>query len=339
MHALAQLWQLHHGIDAHREAVALARAQVGALIPERWRAEHPRERNPVTYAGRHFFSLLLLSAYRALDMNEDQQRWLGAINHVVRSMVTAADNLLDGEDKPVLALAFPAGAERFRSCLGLLAWSAALERVVALGVEHGSLRTEQVPGAVEDILALLIEVGAVEAEEEAGVEGIAPPDEVVQRIHEHKGGSLLGLAWVLPLLVLEGDPRLPRARMMAEGIHAIGLALQHVDDVTDLELDVASCGHNLLQSEIHHHGDEAERLHLAALRAGLDGTDYRRVCARSVGAVVARALDSAQRGFGLLEQAGYPLGSDQAMSLLAMLFEVRGEAELWRAAQAQGFAP
>ncbi len=337
MQPLAQLWQLHQGIEIHREAVAMARAEVDALIPDRWRGEHPRELNPVRYTGRHFFSLLLISSYRALGMDDDQLRWLGAINHTVRSIVTAADNLLDGEDKPVLALAFPPGAARFRSCLGLLAWSAALERVVARGVEHGSLQPEQVPVAVERLLALLIEVGAVEAEEEAGVSDIIPPDEVVTRIHEHKGGNLLGLAWVVPLLVLEDDLRAQRARTMADGIHAIGLALQHVDDVTDLEIDVTARGHNLLQSVIAHHGSEDERTHLEAMRSGLLSDTYRSVCQASIGRVVARALDTAQRGFSLLERAGYPLSQAKAMALLELLFEVRGEASLWRAAVDQGF--
>jgi hypothetical protein len=337
MQALAQLWQLHQGIDVHRAAVATARNEVGALIPERWRGAHPREVNPVRYASRNFFSLLLISSYRALGMTEEQQRWLGAINHSVRSIVTAADNILDGEDKPVLALRFPEGASRFRSCLGLLAWSAALERVVAQGVHIGSLHPDQVPTAVERLLALLIEVGAVEAEEEAGVDIVIPPDEVVERIHEHKGGSLLGLAWVVPLLVLEGDEREPRAQRMAAGIHAIGLALQHVDDVTDLELDVAARGHNLLQSTIFHHGSEDERTHLEAMRSGMLSDTYRSVCVASIGSVVARALSTAQRGFSLLEQAGYPLTEAKAMALLEMLFEVRGEAALWQAAKAQGF--
>jgi hypothetical protein len=337
MRTLARLWQLHQEIDIHRDAVAMAQQEVGALIPERWRGEPASEANPVRYAGRHFFSLLLLSSYEALGLREEQQRWLGAINHTVRSIVTAADNLLDGEDKPVLALRFPEGAARFRSCLGLLAWSAALERVVARGVEHGSLRPEQVPVAVQRLLALLIEVGAVEAEEEAGVELIIPPDEVVERIHEHKGGSLLGLAWVVPLLVLEGDDRAARARTMADGIHRIGLALQHVDDVTDLELDVAARGHNLLQSVIFHQGSEEERTHLEAMRSGLLSDTYRSVCEPSVGLVVARALRTAQEGFSLLERAGYPLSEARAMALLELLFEVRGEAALWRAAVARGF--
>jgi hypothetical protein len=336
MNTLAQLWQLHQEIEVHRQAVALARAEVDPLIPQRWRGDHPREPNPVSYAGRNFFSLLLLSSYRSLGLDDDALRWLGAINHTVRSIVTAADNLLDGEDKPVLALRFPPAAARFRSCLGLLAWSVALERVVGLGVAQGALPPERVPLAVERLLALLIEVGAIEAEEEAGVDSIIEPDAVVSRIHEHKGGSLLGLAYVVPRLMLEEDPRADRVEGMAAGIHAIGLALQHVDDVTDLVIDVEARGHNLLQSVIFHQGSEAERTHLEAMRAGMHSDTYRSVCSPSVGAVVARALSTAQRGFSLLEDAGYPLGRDQAMALLKMLFEVRGEGALWRAAEEAG---
>ena len=73
---------------------------------------------------------------------------------------------------------------------------------------------------------------------------------------------------------------------------------------------------------------------LEAIRAGMPGDLYREVCQPSIGRVVARALSTAERGFSLIEQAGYPLASADAMGLVRMLFEVRGEAELWRAAQA-----
>jgi len=325
---LGTLWRFQKLIGPHRRGVELARAEARGLIPQRFRGLDADERNPVTYTGRNFFSLLLLSAYRALEFPDPQLEYLAAVNHTIRAVVTAADNLIDDEDKPVLALKMPSDAERFRNCLGLLAWGVALERVVGLGVERGVLAEERVGDAVQGLMALLVEIGAVEAEEEAGVDEVATPEEVIERIHEHKGGSLLGLAFVVPRFGLEADPRAPRLETMAAGIHAIGLALQHVDDVTDLEIDVARRSHNLLQSEIAHHGSQAERAFLASLRSGLPGEGYRDVCGASVGRVVARALETARRGLGLLQDAGYPLAAEEAMTLLQALFRVRGEAEL-----------
>ncbi len=325
MSTLGTLWRLQQLTGVHREGVAMARAHVEALVPARWREPFADDRNPVTHVGRNFFSLLLLSAYRALDLREDQLRYLAAVNHTVRAIVTAADNLIDGEDKPVLPLSMPAGAARFRNSLALLAWGVALERVVAEGVGPVGLEPQRVADAVEGLMGSLIEIGGVEAEEEAGVDEVVTPGVVVARIHEQKGGQLLGLAFVVPRELLAGDPRAPRLAAMHRGVHAIGLALQHVDDVTDLAIDVADRRHNLLQSEIVHRGSAGERAFLERLRAEGDDAGYREACADSVGRVVARALDTARRGFAEMEGAGYPLGADEAMAMVETLFKVRGE--------------
>ncbi len=62
-----------------------------------------------------------IGLHRALGLRDDEIRWLAGVNHAIRCVVTAADNLIDDEDKPVLPLVLPAGAVRFRNTLGLLA--------------------------------------------------------------------------------------------------------------------------------------------------------------------------------------------------------------------------
>lgn len=326
MSTLGLLVGLQQVIGVHRRGVAMALDAVDGLVPARWLDERPADLDPVTHVSRNFFSLLLLTAYRALAMDDRQLAYLAGVNHAIRAVVTAADNLIDDEDKPVLSLALPDGAVRFRNSLGLLAWGMAFERIV--GRPEGGMPADRVSEAVAAVMSLMVEIGSIEAEEEAGVDEIVPPRVVVERVHELKGGALLGLAFVVPRLMLAGDERGPRLDTMARGIHEVGLALQHVDDVTDLEIDVARRGHNLLQSEIVHNGGDPERAFLAMLRGGGDGSAYRGACAASAGRVVARALDTAEHGFGLMEQAGYPLRTDEARALIRTLFRVRGEAGL-----------
>ncbi len=114
-----------------------------------------------------------------------------------------------------------------------------------------------------------------------------------------------------PPLALVGDPRQEHARTMPAGIHAIGLALQHMADVTDLKLDVTALGHNLLQSEIHHHGIEDERTHLEATRSGLLGDTCRSIFWASGGRLVARALSTAQNVFRCWSRPGTPWGEPE----------------------------
>lgn len=143
MGKLGLLSGLQQVIGLHRDGVALAYERVDDLVPERWREERPGTVAPVKYVSRNFFSLLLLTVYRALGMRDEEIRWLAGVNHAIRSVVTAADNLIDDEDKPVLPLALPDGAVRFRNTLGLLAWGMAFERIVAQGAVLGALPAER----------------------------------------------------------------------------------------------------------------------------------------------------------------------------------------------------
>ena len=72
------------------------------------------------------------------------------------------------------------------------------------------------------------------------------------------GGALFALAFVAPGVLEKGDVK----RKLADAETAIaqlGTAFQIVDDLTDFEFDVRRKSHNLLVSQIHHLGTQAER--------------------------------------------------------------------------------
>ena len=250
-------------------------------------------------------------------------------------IVTAADNIIDDEDKPVLPLKMPNGAPRFRNSLALISWSIALSRLLTKGVELGHIEKDDGTDCLNSLMNNLVEIGAIEAEEEAGVKEVISPGEVIDRVHEQKGGQLLALAFVVPNFMVRGDEALKKLKVVSKGIHLIGLALQHIDDITDLKIDMECNKHNLLRSEVVHNGTKEENEFLTLLsKDECSCQEYvRKKLSPSIGRLVARALKTADKGFNLLEEGGYKLKQKEAMVILRGLFHVRGESSLLKLAE------
>lgn len=196
MGSIEALWRLKELVPVHRRSLDMSRNCLSGLIPQQWEAPFADGNTTIEYIGQNFFSLLLLSSYDCISFSEEEIIFLGAVNNVVRMIVTAADNIIDDEDKPVLPLNMPSGAPRFRNSLALINWSIALQRLLDEGVKRNHIPESECQNCINTLMHHLIAIGAVEAEEEAGVDVVITPQEIITRIHEQKGGQLLALAFV-----------------------------------------------------------------------------------------------------------------------------------------------
>ena len=335
MSSIEALWRLKELVPVHRRSLTLSRKCLVGLIPRQWEADFDDGSHTIAYIGRNFFSLLLLSSYDCISFDEDEIIFLGSVNNVIRSIVTAADNIIDDEDKPALPLNMPQGAPKFRNSLALISWSIALSRLLEKAVEQKYLAAGESSECMNALMNHLVAIGAIEAEEEAGVDSIISPEEVIERVHEQKGGQLLALAFVVARFIARGEEASQKLDIVSKGIHLIGLALQHIDDITDLVVDMEWKKHNLLRSEVVHNGTNDEKAFLNVLTQSpyRFQDQLRDKLSVSIHRVVARALKTAHSGFGLLEQAGYKLKQKEAMILLKALFHVRGESSLLKPAK------
>ncbi len=313
-------------IREHQAMEAAAVETMRSLLSPTYCGPFRRQGSLLTYAQRNAFSIMFMALYGSLGMDREKRRFYGTITHAIRGMVTGTDNLLDDEYKEMIPLRFPAGARRFRSVMHVMLFDRLLSATLEDAAQRGAIPWEAVPRVEGAILRHLAPIGAQEAEEEEGVEEILPPEEVLRRVVAQRGGNLLRLAFVAPRLL---EPDHGPMELADRGVFHIGMALQVVDDLTDLQEDLAGRRHNLAVSWIHHRGAKDERDGLAKLRAGLPPSrPLHRLVAPSFGELISLAVAQGLHGFGLLEEAGFWLDQAGALSLIRTLFRLRGVGHL-----------
>ena len=103
-----------------------------------------------------------------------------------------------------------------------------------------------------------------------------------------------------------------------------------MDDLTDFEFDLGRRSHNLLTSEIYHHGSAAEREALAGFRAG--GTVEQGVVetlfGNSARAVLERAYVEARASFRQLAELGHWLEAELADEVVHAIVGMDGVARM-----------
>ncbi|MBI4545193.1 MAG: class 1 isoprenoid biosynthesis enzyme, partial [Gemmatimonadetes bacterium] len=142
--------------------------------------------------------------------------------------------------------------------------------------------------------------------EEGGVREIPRPEEMVEHVHRVRGGRLFELAFVAPKLLETGEAG-RRVRRAEPALARLGTAFQIVDDLTDFEFDLDRRSHNLLVSQIRHHGTSRQRAKLVELwggapaRPGLVESLFR----EPARAVLGWAYREARAAFRAFEELGF----------------------------------
>jgi hypothetical protein len=324
MTALKALRTFYPSVREHRTVEKEIRRLLSDVLEARYiSAEAPRTKR-LSYIQRNFFSILFLTLYRSLSIPPERRIFYGTINHSVRGIVTGTDNILDDEYKEMLPIRFPEGARRFKSVMHILLFDRFLFLVLEDARAKGLLSGEEMQAVNRELFNAMVPIGEEEATEEGGVTTILPPDEILHSVHMHKGGNLLRLAIVAPLIV-ETDLR-ERLSFVDRGVYSIGMALQVIDDLTDFLTDIRDRRHNYLVSSIRHEGSPEERKHLEALlSAALTESGPLEVTyAASVSRVMERAIGEALAGFDLFHQSGFGITRDEAMDIIRYLFHLRG---------------
>jgi len=325
---LLNLRHLIPSIREHREVERKVLELLRETLEEEYLKPLGLQPNLLRYAQRNIFSILFLAIYRAIGIPAERRLLYGVINHAVRGIVTGTDSLLDDEYKELLPLRFPDQATRFKSVMHILLFDRFLFRILE-EAEQAGLLPETVRQLVQQkIFRAMVPIGGEEAGEEGGVREILSPAAILATIHRYKGGNLLRLAFVAPRLV-EADLFGP-LETADSGIYRIGMALQVIDDLTDLFDDIRDRRHNYLLSTVFYEGSGAERRQLdTLLQAAVSVQEPVEVLfPESVARVMQRAIGEALAGFAALEAAGFWLTRQDAIRLIRYLFHLRGVGSL-----------
>ena len=270
----------------------------------------PEELDPASpealpFLQEYFFLVLFRSLFESLGVHPARLERYSEVNFCVKGTITAADNIFDEQGKSLLPLEVGTG-RRFLSILQLMCFERLIRRSLDRGVAAGEMTAGQRDEVLKGLIDLMARIGLLEGSEEGGVRGIPTPDEMVEAVHRVRGGALFALSFVPPCL-LESGETLERIQAAEPAVARLGTAFQIVDDLTDFEFDLGRRSHNLLVSQIHHHGTPDER---SALQALLEGGEPRagmveEVFRTSARAVLERAYQEARAAFSTLSDLGF----------------------------------
>jgi hypothetical protein len=308
------LTRLQTALQSQARAVETLHADLGLLIDGAFLENAPSvpqegepEEATLGFLQEYFFLVLFRSLFASLGVPESRLQGYAELNFCIKGTITAADNLFDEQAKRLLPLSAGEGA-RFLSILQLICFERLIRRALDRMIAGGQTNAKDADAVLKGLLDLMARIGRLEGSEEGGVEEIPSPETMIQRVHRVRGGSLFALAFVPPAILESGAVR-DRILEAEPAVARLGTAFQIVDDLTDFEFDVGRRSHNLLVSQVHHHGSAEERAALARLLAsdappsgsGLVET----VFAASAREVLERAYEEARAAFAALEGLGF----------------------------------
>ena len=287
------------------------------------------------FVQEYFFLILFRSLFASLGVSEERLQLYSELNFCIKGTITAADNLFDDQDKSLLPLA-PVSGARFRSILQLMAFERLLRRSLDRGQHAGLVDGAQRDAVLRGLLDRMASIGKLEGSEEGGVDEVPTPDQMVERVHRVRGGALFALAFVAPGVIESGETA-RRFAAAEPAVARLGTAFQIVDDLTDFEFDLGRRSHNLLTSQILHHGTRGEKAALARFRDGDPVGDgvVESLFRDSARAVLERAYEEARASFRALADLGHWLDPDLADEVVHAIVGLDGVARM-EALTAQG---
>ena len=308
------VWErLGPAMEAQARAVNTLYGDLGNLMDPRFFHEgrrapesgSSRTEEGLAFLQEFFFLVLFRSLLEALGAGPERLALYGELNFCIKGTITAADNIFDDQAKSLLPLKEGSGP-RFLSILQLMSFERLIRRSCDRAVEEGVMEAHHTHAILRGLLNRMAEIGELEGSEEGGVGEIPTPDRMVGRVHQVRGGALFSLAFVAPA-ILEAGAVGEAVREAEPAIARLGTAFQIVDDLTDFEFDLGRRSHNLLVSQIHHHGSRMEKAALERFWGGEPAPDgvVQDLFRTSARAVLDLAYTEAAGSFRRLSELGF----------------------------------
>jgi hypothetical protein len=323
-------------MEAQADAVRVVYGDLEGLLGEEFRTEAPHvpSASEVTtddglhFLQEYFFLILFRSIFGSLGVPEDRLRTYTELNFCIKGTITAADNIFDDQEKSLLPLAPHPGA-RFMSILQLLSFERLMRKVLDRGQDAGLLTGDQRGAVQKGLLDRMASIGTLEGSEEGGVDEIPSPEVMVEDVHRIRGGALFALAFAAPIVLETGEMASKMVKAEA-AVSQLGTAFQIVDDLTDFEFDVGRRTHNLLVSQIHHHGSPEEKAALDRIWAGAPVEEgvVEKIFRNSAGVVLEAAYAEARASFAGLHELGHWVDPSLADEVVRAIVGLDGVARM-----------
>gem|GEM_PF-1269247 len=278
--------------------------------------------NEVKQFRRNLFSTLFQSIYHLLDIEPPRRVLYGQINHLFRTWVTSADNLLDNEDKLVLPITLPNESHVMHNVIALMAADRVLARLLGGAVGRGDIDTAGALRLSDKTLEVLLASAAEEASEEGGIDSRPEPEYVLNVIHRLKTGLLFCVPFA-GIDTLEKNIDREKLAMCKRSLEQFGLGCQLLDDIRDIGKDLLQKRHNYVLSCIYNDNRQGdiEKLEDIAGRIDIDSKVHCEV-GQVAGETAALAMELLTGGLEGLEQCGLDIDEESRKGIASSMFHV-----------------
>ena len=192
------------------------------------------------YLQRNFFSILMLLI---LETNKiENLRSHGLIIHSIRNIITTTDNIIDIDNKgnlDIIKLKNPT----LKNVMSLLIAEEILNNELQL-LERDQLNNFKISEVKTSLLKSIYEIAKGEEIRTIVDNNYMTYDEVISNVHMKIGGELLAISMLIPFLISGNNDILN----FKDALFKIGMSLQLLDDIVDLEEDIESNTQNAFLS-------------------------------------------------------------------------------------------
>lgn len=207
---------------------------------------------------KNLFSTLFLAITSTLGFDNEKIKFYGLVNHCLRTLVTGCDNILDDEYKEVIPFNLKGDGIKFRSVLMIMVADRILANLANEQLEMGNLTLTKSKLLSSSVLSALIPSGLEEHEEESGlINEVATKEKMLINVLYRKTGQL----FESPIRVIEmmGDIEKEKSDFICETLRLFGIGCQLLDEIKDVEEDLAAKGHNMVVSIAYYGKNKKER--------------------------------------------------------------------------------
>lgn len=250
---------------------------------------------------RNFFTLLMLSVLLESKLSKDKVISYGKIIFLLRQIVTSTDNIIDVEDK---------GDIKFKNLTNIIVKNNFLSLMCqdlltkeCLKVSNGNLELSN------KILEELYSIAFSENLRDSHLYTSYPDSKfILNKIHSGIGGKLLEISLVAPNYIENNS----QINNFSSGLYEIGMSLQAIDDLFDIQEDIDANKINLALGKFLEENIDISEADFHSL----DDTFSKKF--------LEKIIESAYHGFSILSNNGFPISHCDAKQMLKKLFKLRG---------------
>ncbi len=198
-----------------------------------------------THLFNNMHSIFFYSIYESLGFTELQRKFCGILNNCLRLIITGADNLLDGDDNHYLEFLKIKKSRIMKSVFDLLLAEKIICSILAdYAYTHNLFNPSNIIEIQSEIFKQLTGSGINEAEETQLSQLKSTPEEIISLVHHFKSGKL----FTMPFIAAKAIVNNPKLIKTESAIYDFGIAVQLLDDISDISEDYSGNKPNYILS-------------------------------------------------------------------------------------------